>query len=104
MQKIPEPPKGKLTRQGLEQRLRALPGEREKLEKVKKGFKPSASVIGEKGLSLSWLNPFSVSEAQAAIDLYLGSWNKFHASSPFAYVMFKGLTKYYPYNPWYYMQ
>ena len=57
MQKIPEPPKGKLTRQGLEQRLRALPGEREKLEKVKKGFKPSASVIGEKGFSLSWLNP-----------------------------------------------
>jgi hypothetical protein len=99
--KLPKPPEGKLTRKGLEQRLQALPGEREKLEKVKKGFKPSASVIGEKGFSLSWLNPFSVSEAHAAVDLNLTNSNKFYSSSPYAYVIFKQVTRYYSYYYWY---
>ena len=47
--------------------------------------------------------PLSVSEAEAAVDVALGYGNKYYSSSLYAYVVFRGVKKYYSYYYWYCM-
>lgn len=63
--KRPKPNTKQLTKEELKQILRGLPGGKEKLEKIDRGYKPTSSLIGNTGLSLSSLNPFNASEALA---------------------------------------
>jgi len=64
--KMTEIPLGRqLTTGELEQKLQLIPAEQGKLQRIKQGYKPT-SQARETGFSLSWLNPFRVTEAWAS--------------------------------------
>ena len=100
---IPKAREKRLTKGELERKLQIIPGEREKLQKIKQGYKPT-SQTGKTGFSLSWLNPFSVPEAWASpIDVRLSYNNRFFSRSPNgnAYAVFVGVHS--AYYSWYSM-
>jgi hypothetical protein len=72
----------------LKEKLKSTPQGREKLEMINKGQRPTSLLETEKGFSLTWLNPFNVSEAQAGVfSVTLDNTNSFSARpSAFAYM------------------
>jgi hypothetical protein len=81
--KIPPPQTKRLSVSELKEELKKNPAEREKLEKINRGQKPTSFINKDKKFSLTWLNPFSVSEAHAGTYSWtLNEKNGFYNYSP----------------------